>query len=418
MKIASCILALAAAASVQFATVAEARPGPHVPHVPRQHPSVAPTPVVPANVHFAPAGTIPLPGRGLALAWAPDGSAIAAGGHFKDPATGQRYDTRVLDIPSATLRPASFDCHYWWVVALAWEDNPFIGPVIADGAGDHSVKLWDADGPGGTTCKPGQFRAANGGVAAFYDINGWVTSLAFSPDGRFLAATSRDRTVRLWQIAPGPDQWKVVKLWYDAAAGNYLSVRWSPDGSRLLTGDRRGRISEWAFDPDHDLWDADTIAAFAKLGWKQHASFFGNNAAMLAPTPLWSDGGHKEVWNVRYAPDGTRVAAGGADGLSVLESGTGKVVYRRAMPALLGLDWSPDGAYIAAGAADRRIYVVRAGDGTMFDWLEGHGEKVTAVAFSRDGGTLASTAGGPLLNFELNEVVHGPDDSVHLWRWR
>src|SRR5260370_27302481 len=107
MKIASCILALAAAASVQFATVAEARPRPHVPHVPRQHPSVAPTPVVPANVHFAPAGTIPLPGRGLTLAWAPDGSAIAAGGHFKDPATGQRYDTRLLDVTSATLRPAS-----------------------------------------------------------------------------------------------------------------------------------------------------------------------------------------------------------------------------------------------------------------------------------------------------------------------
>ena len=47
---------------------------------------------------------------------------------------------------------------YWWVVALAWQDNPFLGPVIADGAGDHSVKVWDADGAGGTTCKPGQFR--------------------------------------------------------------------------------------------------------------------------------------------------------------------------------------------------------------------------------------------------------------------
>jgi WD40 repeat protein len=108
----------------------------------------------------------------------------------------------------------------------------------------------------------------------------------------------------------------------------------------------------------------------------------------------------------------------GAHGLSVLESGTGKVVYRRAMPALHGLDWSPDGAYIAAGAADHRIYVVRASDGAVFDRLEGHGEKVTAVTFSRDGRILASTAGGPLLNLELNDVVHGPDDFVHLWRWR
>src|SRR5437763_13344838 len=37
--------------------------------------------------------------------------------------------------------------------------------------------------------------------------------------------------------------------------------------------------------------DAETIAAFAKLGWKEHVQYFGDNAAVLAPTPLWSDGG-------------------------------------------------------------------------------------------------------------------------------
>jgi len=408
MRFSPCVFALSVLALTQSVTFADAKPGP----------SVASTPAPPANVHLAPAGTMSLPGRGLALAWAPDGSTIAAGGHFKDPATGQRYDTRLLDVANLTLRPASFDCHYWWVVALAWQDNPFLGPVIADGAGDHSVKVWDADGPGGTTCKPGQFRAANGGVTAFYDINGWVTSLAFSPDGSYLAATSRDRTVRLWQIAEGPNQGKVVKLWYDPKAGNYLSVRWSPDGTRLLAGDRQGRVSEWTFDPAHDLWDAATIAAFAKLGWKAHANFFGNNAAALAPAPLWTDAGHKQVWNVRYSPDGTRVAAGGADGVSVLQSGTGQVIYRRALPAVFGLDWSPDGAYIAAGANDHRVYLLSADDGGIYDRLEGHGERVTAVAFAPDGHTLASTAGGPLLNFDLNEVVHGPDDFVHLWRWR
>lgn len=383
-----------------------------------RRPSAAPTPVAPGNVHFAPAGTIPLPGRGLALAWAPDGSAIVAGGHFKDPTTGQRYDTRIADVESLTLRPASFECHYWWVVALAWEDNPFIGPVIADGAGDHAVKLWNADGAGGTSCKPGQFRAADGGIRALYDVNGWVTSLAFSPDGRFLAGTSRDRTVRIWQIAPGMDQWKVVKLWYDRAAGNYLSVRWSPDGRRLLAGDREGRVSEWDFDPDRDRWDGATIAEFAKLSWSNHPGYFSAHAAALVPAPLWIDGGHKQVWNVRYSPDGSRVAAAGADGLSVLASGSGAVVYRRATPALHGLDWSPDGAYVAAGAADRHIYVFRASDGSVLDRLDGHGEKVTAVAFAPDGRTLASTAGGPLLNLELNAIVHGPDDAVHLWRWR
>jgi WD40 repeat protein len=376
----------------------------------------------PANVYYAPAGQAPLPGRGLALAWSPDGSQIAAGGHFKEKATGKRYDTRIIDVATRTLLAKSFDCHYWWVVAVAWTINPFIGEVIADGGGDHSVKIWDAYGPGSTSCDPGQFRASDGGVKALYDINGWVTSLEFSPDGRYLAAASRDRAVRIWQVEPGPRQWKVVRLWYDKDAGNFLSVRWSPDGSRLVTGDREGRVAEWSFDPAIDLWNDATIESFAKTGWQNHLRWFKANAAVTTRTPLWIDGKHKDVWNARYSPDGLRIAAAGADGtVSVFASGTGTVLYRvtvwRKTP-LHGLDWSPDGALIAVGGADKRIYIFNAIDGTPFDRLEGHGEDVTAIAWSPDGATLASTAGGPRVNLGLNDVVTGPDDYVRFWTLR
>src|SRR5579871_2972809 len=174
----------------------------------------------PANVHFTPTGTIALPGRGLALAWSPAGDALATAGHFADSATHERYDTRVASVRSMTAA-TSFDCHYWWTVSETWQENPYLGPVIADGGGDHSVKIWNAGSAGSTRCKAGQFSTNDGGVHAFYNINGWVTSLAFSPDGRYLAGASRDRTIRIWQIAPGPDQFQVVKLWYDRTAGNF-----------------------------------------------------------------------------------------------------------------------------------------------------------------------------------------------------
>ncbi len=386
----------------------------------------------PANVHFTPAGTIALPGRGLALTWSPAGDALATAGHFADSSDHERYDTRVASVRSMTLTK-SFDCHYWWTVSEAWQQNPYLGNVIADGGGDHSVKIWNAAGTGSSRCKsPGQFSTSDGGVHAFYNINGWVTSLAFSPDGRYLAGASRDRTVRIWQIAPGPDQYQVVKLWYDKSAGNFLSVRWSPDGTRLVTGDRSGRVAEWSFNAAHDRWDEATIAAFAKIGWAGQPQYFAQHASQLAGTMLWSETMPKsQVWNARYSPDGTKIAAATSTGLlSVYTARTGTVLYRThagdvhkptrhngqpAYTALYGLDWSPDGTLIAAGAGDKNVYIFTAATGALYDTLVGHDTIVTAVAWSPNSRVLASTAGGPLLNESLNGVSNGPDDAVHLW---
>jgi WD40 repeat protein len=370
---------------------------------------------------MAPGKEIALPGRGLALAWAPDGHTLAVGGHFRERATKLRYDTRIADVASGQLT-RSFSCHYWWVVATAWVNNPYVGEVIADGGGDHAVKIWDANGPGSSRCNPGQLLAADGGIEMLPEIGGWTTALEFSPDGRFLAGASRDRTIRIWQIEPGPDQWKVVSAIYAEEGGSIFSVAWSPDGRRLAAGDRSGRTAVWSFDPAADRWDADTIASFERMWFDAQPSWFRHHAAVSIRTPLWTDGGHRTVWNVRFSPDGARVAAAGADGvLSVFDAATGAVAYRTGAPrssSLHGLDWSPDGRLLTTGAADNYIYAFDAATGGRWDVLEGHADTVTAVAWSPDGATLASTAGGPLFSVPLSEIVTGPDQAVRLWSFR
>lgn len=369
-----------------------------------------------------PAGTIVLPGRGLALAWSPDGTAIAAGGHFRDSATGLRYDLRIVDVAVRRLAK-SYACHYWWVIAAAWDDNPYLGDVVAEGGGDHAVKLWNAAGPGSTTCATrGQFLAADGALQAFGEIDGWTTSLDFSPDGRWLAGSSRDGAVRIWQLAPGARRGRVVRLWWDATSGNVLSVRWSPDGTRLAAGDRSGRVVEWRFDAVADLWDDATVAAYGALDFSDQRGWFTKHAALVARTPLWSASGLGDVWNVRYAPDGTRLAATGTDGaLRLFASGSGAELARLApsgAPALHGLDWSPDGRWLAVGTATKRVLIYDARSGALADTLLGHADVVTAVAWSPDGTMLASTAGGPLINAALNDARDGPDMAVRLWTWR
>lgn len=392
---------------------------PRAPHGPDDRGPDGPGPS-PGNVHLAPVTTIALPGRGHALAWSPDGRRLAAGGHFAEKTTGLRYDTRVYDAATGAA-DRSFACHYYWVGAVAWSQNPFVGEVIADGAADHAVKVWDARGGGSTRCQPGQLRPEDGGIVHLPNINGWITGLAFSPDGRWLAGVSRDRAVRIWQVAGGARQWRVVRAWRDGAAGNFLSVAWAPDGHALATGDRRGRVVVWPFDPLTDLWDDDTVDDFRRVSWQGQLPWFSANAAVATHVPLWSEGGHGAVWTVRWSPDGDRLAAASADGLVSVFDTAGAVVHRLAAPrstSFQGLDWSPDGRFLAAGAGDHAVYVFDAATGEPFDRLDGHADDVAAVAWSPDGRKLASTAGGPRISMALHGAVSGPDQTIRVWAWR
>jgi len=382
--------AVVVAACVLAAGLASAREPhrPHRPHRPRVPNSpdtpetpggTDPTPPVPTNQHFVEQGQIAIPGRGLALAWSPDGARLAAGGRFREKLTQLRYDTRIADVASRTLLK-SFACHWFYTLSNAWTVNPFLGEIVADGGMDHAIKLWDAAGAGSVKCRPGQLLASDGGIRQLGEINGDTTGMAFSPDGRFLAGASRDRIVRIWQLAPGDRQFKVIGVIYDKDAGNVASVVWRPDGKGLLTSDRRGHVSAWDFDPDVDAFDDATVAAFAKVSYEQAPGWCVKNAAISTRPPRWRDTRKGWMWNVRISPDGTRAAAVGNDGvLAIYDAGTGDDVYRGvladARTELHGLDWSPDGTLLAVGAEDAFVYLVDAATGATYDRLEGQDRK-------------------------------------------
>ncbi len=366
------------------------------------------------------ATTIALPGRGSSVAFAPSGEQVLVSGHFKDSTTTMRYDAKVYDAITGAL-DKSFDCHYYWVLSTAWSENPYIGNVIATGAFDHAIKLWDADASGSTKCQAGQFKASEGGIAKLLNIDGATTAMEFSPNGKYLATANKDGAIRIWQIEPGQNQFRVVSLFWSKATGNTLSVSWSPDGTKLVTGDRKlGRVAVWSFDAATDLWSDAEVETFAGVSFTAQRTWFPNHAAELARTPLFESTGNGWVWNARFSSDGNTVIAATKSGALIgLDATTGELRYSVEAPTgpeLHGLAVHPSSSLVAVGGNDHKIHFFNGESGGFIKSTSGHADTVTALAWSPDGCTLASTAGGPRISQKYHTLVSGPDTTAKIWR--
>ena len=73
---------------------------------------------------------------------------------------------------------------------------------------------------------------------------GSVHSVAFSPDGKFLASGGDDHTVRIWSVETG-ECLKVLK----EQESSVHSVAFSPDGKFLASGGRDKIVRIWERTP-------------------------------------------------------------------------------------------------------------------------------------------------------------------------
>ncbi len=251
------------------------------------------------------------PGEATALAFAPDGAALASAG----------YDgtVRLWSLATGGQRIVEISPQPLWTVAFGPD-----GRTFATAGEDKTIHVRPSDGG------PELHRLSG------HALNVW--HLAFAPDGKTLASGGFDRTVRVWDlasgqllhtstghrqgvvgldvrasdglIASGGDD-ATIRSWRGdekplrtIAAGQYVdAVAFSRDGRWLVAG---GRESHGL----NALWKA--VTGRRPLGDRGIAARLGRVADGTAVAVL--DRQPDDVVAVAFSPDGRLVATGSEDG--------------------------------------------------------------------------------------------------------
>ena len=196
------------------------------------------------------------------------------------------------------------------------------GKYIATASSDKTARLWDITGKL---------------IQEFKGHQAWVNSVCFSPDGKYIATASSDKTARLWDITGKLIQeFKGHQDWVN-------SVCFSPDGTYIATasGDKTAR-----------LWD---------LTGKLIQEFKGHQAC---------------VNSVCFSPDGTYITTASSDNTARLWDLTGKLIqeFKGHQGGVNSVSFSPDGKYIATASSDKtaRLWRIKSLDEMLVqgcDWL-------------------------------------------------
>jgi WD40 repeat protein len=259
----------------------------------------------------------------------------------------------------ANMTPVAAGSAWGAVYSVAFSPD---GRYIASGGGDNLAKIWD------TT------------ISRYVDMPGRhsdsVRSVAFSHDGKYLASASDDKTVKIWEVASGRELYTLT-----GHTDSVYSVAFSPDGNLLASAGSDKTIKFWslkdgrqvtsldagaavyslAFNPDGmslAYGCADQTIKIQKVDWGVYISYF--------PDPRVLKGHHSVVSSVAFSPDGKTLASGSYDDTVKfwdVASGHELNTWNGWRYTVDAVAFSPDGRFVAAGGIERevRLWDVAAG---------------------------------------------------------
>lgn len=186
--------------------------------------------------------------------------------------------------------------------------------------------------------------------------NGWISGVAFSPDGRLLANACSDHTAQIRSAETGKEI-AVLRGHRDCVT----AVAFSPTRQILATA---------SYDQTARLWDVASARMLLELR-----------------------GHHGPVMAVAFSPDGKLIATAGLDTTIQLwnvRTGAFEGMLRGHLSWVNSIVFGPDGDVLLSGSSDGTVRIWNVRTGKVKATLRASDSEVRAVAVSPDGKTIVA----------------------------
>jgi WD40 repeat protein len=246
-----------------------------------------------------------------------------------------------------------------------------------------------------------------------------INRIAWSPDGRYLASPSDDKSIRIWDVERG----ECVTVLKDQKV--VYSVAWSKDGNELASGNENGEIIVYRADlevknkgvsiawkyREHNnkvtglSWSpTDQKLASSAIGETEVFIWDGRKGILQNKLPYHS----QSIPFVEWSPNGEFLASGTWEYINIFD--VNNWTYFRLNTPNVGFNfvtWSNNSKFLAsATSGSDSIHIWDVTAKRLIIQLEGHTSAIENAMFSADGSLLASISS---------------DNSVRIWRtdiWR
>jgi WD40 repeat protein len=293
------------------------------------------------------------------------------------------------------------------------------GKFVVTASADNTVRVWDS--------LDGKL------ISEYRGHSQAVNDVEFSADGQFIVTADDDQTARLWPFHPGErGTSSTIESWQHSAA--VTSIASSPNGSEVaattrdgklwLDGvgmqrsvpfmylvDRSAKVADVRFSPDGQsiattrgpagvIYNIDALRSFVDSSRSEFIYRDATNEKkekLSEPDGVKLEGHSGDINSVTFSPDGRFVVTASADGTArVWDAATGATrgELRGHTKSVNSASFSPDGKFIVTASDDA---TVRLWDANSFALVREVGRAypraVSSAEYSPDGRFIVAASG-------------------------